>query len=177
KGLDARIDVFWTGPKVLSDTYPRSHLLQVADKLGRKPLLWDNYPVNDAKRLTPFLHLRPFTGRSRDLRDLTSGQLANPMNQPYLSQLPLYTLAAIYASPQLDADAQFADACKALCPPELADALQQDAASFQTIGLDGFNAATKAELLHRYAAFPHPMAREICAWLRGEYAFDPACLT
>lgn len=94
--LDPAIDVFWTGPKVISTSYPRSHLLEVAGKLRRKPLLWDNYPVNDAKRLTSFLHLMPFTGRGAELRELCSGHLANPMNQPWLSQLALHTLPLLY---------------------------------------------------------------------------------
>src|SRR5690606_14309512 len=100
--LDKAIDVFWTGPQVISHSYPRDHLLEVADKLQRKPFLWDNYPVNDARRLTPFLHLQAFTGRSKALRDLCSGHLANPMNQAWLSQLPLATLAALYREEAYD---------------------------------------------------------------------------
>ncbi|MGV3593111.1 MAG: beta-N-acetylglucosaminidase domain-containing protein [Gammaproteobacteria bacterium] len=192
KGLDARIDVFWTGPQVISSSYPAAHLRQVADKLRRRPLLWDNYPVNDAKRLTPFLHLLPFTGRnSSELRELTSGHLANPMNEAYLSQLPLYTLAELYAgatnnrrqshddsdTDYLAADGLFARACSALCPPELADALMEDVDAFQHAGLDNFDAATKERLVEKYSRIAHPMAREVTDWLRGGYVFDPACLT
>lgn len=178
KGLDARIEVFWTGPKVISHEYPRAHLLQVADKLRRKPLLWDNYPVNDAKRLTPFLHLLPFAGRNgSELRELTSGQLANPMNQAYLSQLPLYTLGALYDGVNLSMEELFAQACAALCPPELAVALIEDVGAFQHRGLDSFDAETKDRLLRKYVPIAHPMAREVVDWLRGGYAFDPACLT
>lgn len=178
KGLDARIDVFWTGPKVISQEYPRTHLVQVADKLRRKPLLWDNYPVNDAKRLTPFLHLLPFTGRDGgELRELLSGHLANPMNQAYLSQLPLFTLGALYARTVEASRELFAQACAALCPPALAEALREDADAFQHAGLDSFDAQTKEGLLQKYSAIAHPMAREVVDWLRGGYVFDPACLT
>ena len=177
KGLDTRIEIFWTGPQVLSTGYPRAHMLDVAARLRRKPLLWDNYPVNDAKRLTPFLHLLPFTGRDAELRERTSGHLANPMNQPYLSQLPLYTLANLYSRTPGEPEEQFAAACMALCPPDLADALVQDVDCFQHEGLDALDTAGKERLLRKYAAFAHPMAAEICAWLRGEYVFDPACLT
>lgn len=170
--LDPRVGIFWTGPKVLSTEYPRAHLLEVADKLRRKPLLWDNYPVNDAKRLTAFLHLKP-PARGSELKDLTSGLLANPMNQAYLSQLPIYALAALVAGKA----SSFADACAALCPPALSQALQQDAGTFQAKGLDALDAADRQELLRKYAGFEHPMAAEIRGWLRGEYAFDPACLT
>ena len=172
KGLDSGIEIFWTGPQVISTEYPRPHLLEVADSLKRKPLLWDNYPVNDAKRLTSFLHLKP-ARRDPELKDLTSGHLANPMNQSYLSQLPLYALASMYAGRQ----AAFAAACEALCPPLLAQALQQDVERFQTTGLDSLDAASKEQLLRKYESFKHPMAEEVCAWLRGDYTFDPACLT
>ena len=177
KGLDARIDVFWTGPKVLSASYPRAHLLDIAGKLRRKPLLWDNYPVNDAKRLTSFLHLLPFTGRNAELRDLASGHLANPMNQAYLSQLPLFTLGNLYAGNPVAANQVFAQACRALCPPALADALLVDAESFQAGGLEAFDGPARQRLLTKYSAFAHPMAGEVCDWLRGGYTFDPACLT
>jgi hyaluronoglucosaminidase len=172
KGLDASIEIFWTGPKVISAEYPRAHLLEVAEKLRRKPLLWDNYPVNDAKRLTSFLHLLP-AQRSAELKELTSGHLANPMNQAYLSQLPLHALASEYAGTHVS----FARACDTLCPPALSRALQEDVERFQKHGLDALDAATRQQLLHKYEGFTHPMAEEVCGWLRGEYAFDPACLT
>jgi hypothetical protein len=172
KNLDSRIEIFWTGPKVISGDYPRAHLIEVTEKLRRKPLLWDNYPVNDAKRLTSFLHLKP-AHRKLELKELTSGHLANPMNQAYLSQLPIHALASLYAGKP----ASFADACLALCPPALSQALQDDVESFQTTGLDSLAAASKEQLVRKYERFNHPMADEVCAWLRGDYAFDPACLT
>jgi len=171
-GLDAAVGIFWTGPKVISTDYPAAHLLEVASKLRRKPLLWDNYPVNDAKRLTPFLHLKP-PNRSAELKDLTCGHLANPMNQAYLSQLPVSALAALHAGKPVS----FADACNKLCPPALSQALQEDVEKFQTKGLDALDDASKQQLLRKYGGFEHAMAEEVCAWLRGEYAFDPACLT
>jgi len=178
KGLEQAVAVFWTGPKVISEDYPRLHLQQVAAQLQRKPLLWDNYPVNDAKRLTPFLHLASFKGREpQTLRELTCGHLANPMNQPWLSQLPLWTLAARYAGASATAEKLIQLACEALCPPPLAEALLQDAELFQKIGLNGITTLQKHELLQKYRAFSHPMAGEILAWLNAEYSFDPACLT
>jgi hyaluronoglucosaminidase len=177
-GLPADIEVFWTGPKIISDSYPASHLQAVAARLQRKPLLWDNYPVNDARRLCPFLHLAPFNNRDpAQLRSLSSGHLANPMNQPYLSQLSLWSLFSLYQ----DEDPAPADllrkACTALCPEPLALALLEDAERFQSGGLGSFSAEEKQELLRRYAAFDNPMAREVCRWLKDWYAFDPACLT
>jgi hypothetical protein len=178
QGLDQNIDVFWTGPKVISAAYPREHLLEVAARLNRKPLLWDNYPVNDAKRLTPLLHLKSFTARDKSLAELTSGHLANPMNEAYLSQLPLFSLPKIYAEEKYEAEPIFQRACEALCGPGLAQAIREDSERFQTRGLDVFTRSEKKDLLRKYSTFmPHPIALEILAWLGGEYEFDPACLT
>jgi len=178
RGLDPSIAIFWTGPKVISDGYPPEHLRAVAAQLQRKPLLWDNYPVNDARRLTPFLHLAPFSARVPDsLRSLCSGHLANPMNQAWLSRIPLWALAARYAGSKADATSLLRQSLAALCSPALADHLAEDANSFQQQGLEQMAESRKLALLHKYGEFTDPMAQEVCAWLRGEYAFDPACLT
>ena len=55
---------------------------------GRRPLVWDNFPVNDAL-MSPSLHMGPLWGRDADLADECSGYLANPMVQPHASLLPL----------------------------------------------------------------------------------------
>lgn len=176
--LDQRIGVFWTGPQIISRAYPRAHLEDIGEKLRRKPVLWDNYPVNDAQRLTNFLHLLPFTERSGELGDLCSGHLANPMNQAWLSQLPLYSLPRLYAAHPATTGQLFQQACSALCPPALAQALLEDAELFQHSGLAGINAAQNTALQQKYAALAqHPMAAEVLDWLRGGYTFDPACLT
>jgi hyaluronoglucosaminidase len=174
--LDPEIDIFWTGPKVFSENFPQQHLQDIAEKLQRKPLIWHNYPVNDAKRLTDFLHLKPFTNEEKVMQELTAGHIANPMNQAYLSQLPLYSLSNIYSG-TTDGD-QLKLACKTLCPAPLAKAILQDADFFQHQGLTDMSANDKQNFLNKYAAFQDsPIAKEIVDWLNGNYAFDPNCLT
>jgi hyaluronoglucosaminidase len=56
--LDKEIDIFWTGEKVCSIGYSQEHLRAVTELLGRKPFLWDNYPVNDGAVKSKLLHLR-----------------------------------------------------------------------------------------------------------------------
>lgn len=176
--LPQDIDIFWTGPKVISQEYPRAHLQDIAQKLQRKPLLWDNYPVNDAKRLTSFLHLLPFNRNAAELRELCAGHLANPMNQAALSQLPLHTLASLYQDSTATRDALLKEACSSLLPQELAEALLQDAASFQHEGLERFAPERRQALLQRYERLlPAAAALEVMEWLQDAYAFDPACLT
>src|SRR5690606_15384834 len=54
------IDIFWTGEEVLSREISVAHVKRVTAQLGRKPFLWDNYPVNDGQRMSQYLHLRAF---------------------------------------------------------------------------------------------------------------------
>ncbi len=183
QALPADVDIFWTGPKVISHCYPRDHLLEVAAKLQRKPLLWDNYPVNDAKRLTAFVHLQAFEKRGQNkneiftltpIQELCSGLLANPMNQAYLSQIPMASLAALLQQHTNRNSLLLPVGTKAQVLAQLA----QDCDRFQLQGLEQFDAAEKSRLLSLYQQWlPDPMAQEVCDWLRELYAFDPACLT
>ena len=66
--LDPAIELFWTGPEVAAREFTPGHLVRVAGQLGRKPFLWDNYPVNDGSRMSQHLHLRGVTGRPRSHR-------------------------------------------------------------------------------------------------------------
>ncbi|MDG2090978.1 MAG: beta-N-acetylglucosaminidase domain-containing protein [Gammaproteobacteria bacterium] len=174
--LDPAIDIFWTGPKVFSGTYPAQHLQEVTEKLKRKPLIWDNYPVNDAKRLTDFLHLEPFPNQASVMREFTSGHLANPMNQAFLSQLPLFSLSQYYQGNS--ATNLLQKACEALCPAALTTFILDDAPLFQQQGLAAMNEHDKQVYLDKYLSYAeHPIAKEIIEWLQGVYTFDPNCLT
>jgi hypothetical protein len=177
--LDARSDIFWTGPKVCSTEYPRDHLARVAEIFKRKPFLWDNYPVNDSSRTSPFLHLGAFENRSAELRDLLTGHAVNPMKQAWLSQIPLATLPMSYdlAEQYIPLEA-FRSAAMRLCGVELAAALESDLTHFQRVGLDQLTDEQKRVLRERYAFFKEdPFAQEVLGWLEGRDAFDPACLT
>jgi hyaluronoglucosaminidase len=177
--LDPRIDLFWTGPKVCSTEYPREHLETVALRLRRKPFLWDNYPVNDSRAMSSFLHLRPFMNRPAELRSLLSGHAANPMKQAYLSRLPLATLSMSYTSAgNYEASVAWRNAALELLGAPLAQQLERDLALFQDVGLDKLDAGQRAHLTSVYRPFEsQAAAQEVLAWLRGEYVFDPACLT
>jgi hyaluronoglucosaminidase len=171
KLLDPAVQVFWTGEKVCSKNYPIIHLQEVTHRLGRKPVIWDNYPVNDGAKLCKFLNLRPF-GESADyLATWTAGQAINPMNQAYLSQIPLRTLTASDQQNSL-----YSAACD-LGGESFAACLVEDIADFQDQGLDLLSPSRRKELIDRYQPFQTPYSQEIVAWLQGQYPFDPACLT
>ena len=144
----------------------------ITAQLGRKPVIWDNYPVNDGAKLCQFLHLRPFGESAEHLATWTAGQAINPMNQAYLSQIPLMTLTA---SSQHD-NPLYSAACN-LGGEVFATYLVEDVAAFQDRGLERLSVARKNELIDRYEPFQTPHSQEIVDWLQGKYPFDPACLT
>ncbi len=73
KLLPESIDIFWTGSLVLSPGYTQHDINAISEKIQRKPLLWDNYPVNDGRKISRFLHLLPVRERPAQLHDWCSG--------------------------------------------------------------------------------------------------------
>ncbi|HEX4198977.1 MAG TPA: beta-N-acetylglucosaminidase domain-containing protein [Caulobacteraceae bacterium] len=173
-GLDSAIEVFWTGEEVCSREFSPGHLQRVGAALGRKPFLWDNYPVNDGPGMSPFLHLRAFTGRPAAIGPHIAAHAVNPATQPTLSLIPALTLAESYrlgeAYQYLEA---FDRAAEAVLGPELARPLKRHARLFQDQGRDRLDAEAMGRLRARYTAFDHPAAREIVGWLDGAYVVTP----
>lgn len=168
-GLDPAIEIFWTGPKVCSVEIGADHLKRVTETLGRKPFLWDNYPVNDGQRMSPFLHLRAFTGRAPDIAPLVAAHGVNPASQSMLSRIPMLTLEAIYRGEGADAAQAFRDAATRVAGAKLAAKLEEDLPLLQDKGLNGMTDEEKAALRNRYAAFDHACAREVIQWLDDEW--------
>lgn len=167
-GLDGDVEVFWTGPEVVTRAFSAAHLRRVAHQLERKPFLWDNYPVNDGQRMSQYLHLRGFTGRPPQLADLVAGHGVNPALQPTLTRIPLLTLVDAYRDPDYDYAGSFRRAAREVLGPELGERLRQDLLVLQDVGLDRLGVKESA-LRARYGGQGHPGAREIIAWLDGEY--------
>jgi hyaluronoglucosaminidase len=169
--LEPRVQIFWTGPKICSTEYTEAHLANVTKRLGRKPFLWDNYPVNDGPRMAQHLHLRAFRGRPAGLAEWSAGLAANPMNQAELSKLPLATLwESLARGAAYDPEAAFARAARALYGDAIAAALQEDLALLHDGGLAAIDAETRERLLAKYHGLPGGAAREVVAWLTGDYA-------
>jgi hyaluronoglucosaminidase len=176
-GLTQDVDILWTGNRVISDSYTGDDCQRAAELLGRKPLIWDNYPVNDGRKTSRFLHLAPFAGRSSEMAQWCRGHAINPMNQFHLSMLVLPTLAAVYTSKAIyNSDLAFKTAMLGL-PLQLKALMSRDALLFQEQGLDGIPEEEKVELINDYRKIVHPLAVEVCEWLGEGYRFDPACLT
>ena len=168
--VDPSIAVFWTGEEVCSREYSPGHLARVTAQLGREPILWDNYPVNDGPRMSPFLHLRAFTGRPAAIGEHVAAHGVNPALQPTLSRIPAITLAESYRLGEAyQYGGAFRLAAGLTAGPELAALLERHIGFFQDVGLDRLDPEIAGRLKERYAAFDHPAAREVLAWLAGDY--------
>ncbi|HEX8522191.1 MAG TPA: beta-N-acetylglucosaminidase domain-containing protein [Tepidisphaeraceae bacterium] len=95
--IDREVMMFWTGPLVCSPTITASDAKKFGGWIRRKPVVWDNYPVNDMFPWRPLV--APVKGRSSDLANEVEGVMANPMKQWQASKLPLATLASYLNDP------------------------------------------------------------------------------
>jgi protein O-GlcNAcase/histone acetyltransferase len=84
------IDVFWTGPEIISREITVAHVEELRSVLRRKPLIWDNLHANDYDARRFFCG--PYAGRSPELRSAVSGLLSNPNCEFPLNYVPLRTL-------------------------------------------------------------------------------------
>ncbi|MEX2570469.1 MAG: beta-N-acetylglucosaminidase domain-containing protein [Gemmatimonadota bacterium] len=167
--LDRSIEVFWTGEEVCSREFSPGHLARVGEQLGRKPFLWDNYPVNDGQRMSQYLYLRAFTGRPARIAEHISGHGINPALQATLTRIPALTLARSYAEGEEYAYGEaFHRAAIAVAGEDLARLIREDLLILQDLGLDRLG-EKESMLRERYGDLMHPAAREIVAWLDGEY--------
>ncbi len=108
-GLDSHIQVAWTGPQVVPVQITLAQAQAYGAIIGRKPLLWLNYPVNDwtipkgqlgTRSAQPrVLFLGPMQGLDPELAQGVTGVLANPMLEPYASMIPLASVAAYLQDP------------------------------------------------------------------------------
>lgn len=172
--LDPAVEMFWTGEEVCAAEFTPGYLDRVAGVLERKPFLWDNYPVNDGARMSQHLHLRAFTGRPARIAPHLAGHAVNPASQAVLSRIPALTLAESYAAGEAyEYGAAWDRAAGQVLGPALARQVRADLLSLQDRGRDRLG-GNLAALRERYAAFDHPGAAEIVAWLDGRWEVTDA---
>ncbi|MEP1471722.1 MAG: beta-N-acetylglucosaminidase domain-containing protein [Halieaceae bacterium] len=170
EALDSDIDLFWTGPQVCSEAISSDDLTDISGALGRGVVLWDNYPVNDGAKRSNHLYCQPLARREPNASELR-GHFCNPMNQALLSLPALMGLSELYqgsVEPGL---------LETVLGEDTWSLLSRDRADFEALGLSGIGASSCADLAKSYDVLPGEAAQEVAGWLRGEYTFDPACLT
>jgi protein O-GlcNAcase/histone acetyltransferase len=91
------IDIFWTGPEIISREITVAHIRELQTVLRRKPLIWDNLHANDYDGRRFFCG--PYSGRPLDLRNQVSGLLINPNTEFALNFAAVHTLAAFVHCP------------------------------------------------------------------------------
>ena len=117
EGVPPEIPLFWTGVDVAIARITADEARNWGEKMQRKPLIWDNFPVNDFDSWRVFLG--PLEGRDPDLARTTTGIVANPMNQPYASMIPLATVAYYALDPyNYEPDPALERALQELFPPQ-----------------------------------------------------------
>lgn len=98
KKLDQKIYVLWTGPQICSEKITERYAVLIQDILKRKPIYWDNYPVNDLYMASE-LHIGPYMGRDPEILDHACGFILNPMSQVESSKIPLATASYFFKDP------------------------------------------------------------------------------
>ena len=93
--LDPRIEVMWTGTGVPSEHWTADDARAYGERIGRVPLVWDNWTNDDtAGNATPLGTARIFLGpylREPDSAGAVGGFFLNAANEAYLNLLPLAT--------------------------------------------------------------------------------------
>ena len=89
KAIPPSVPVMYTGEGVFDAVMDPEHVHGIGKLIGRKPLIWDNFPVNDFYFASSRLFMGPVTGRTAETMAETSGVLANPMTQQVASRASL----------------------------------------------------------------------------------------
>ncbi|MEE1774193.1 beta-N-acetylglucosaminidase domain-containing protein [Streptomyces sp. JV185] len=96
--LDDRVQIAWTGVGVVPRTITGGELAGARAAFGHPLVTMDNYPVNDYAQDRIFLG--PYTGRDPAVAIGSAALLANAMEQPSASRIPLFTAADFAWNPK-----------------------------------------------------------------------------
>jgi len=89
--LDEKIEIMWTGPRVVSATISYESIKEITLILRRKPLIWDNIHANDYDRRR--VYIGPYCGRHSALVGFTRGVMTNPNCEADANFVACHTLS------------------------------------------------------------------------------------
>ena len=124
--LHEDIEICFTGRDVFS-SISNSSATTFKNWIGRTPVMWWNYPVNDAEDSVFFTNPINFDYSQDSNPANIKGVLSNPMNYSEASKVALFGVADYTWNPQaFDAEQNWYDCFDAIIPddPEMADALR-----------------------------------------------------
>lgn len=143
--------LFWTGRAICSAELDGVDAERFAEANHRRPLYWDNFPVNDVA-MTHELHIGPYTGRDPRLGELAEGVIANPMPLAEASKIGLAGVAAFARDPEgFDAEAAWEQAIARIAGPRDAEVVREFADAFRGSALCADDAPRLGEVLERFA--------------------------
>lgn len=177
KDLDDDVCFFWTGNQVLSQDINIADIKKAEKITGSRLALWDNYPVNDGKKISAYLFTAPFKGRNTlsYLKDFTHA--VNPMCEGLLSTAPLSSLPLIYQHADEKQIQNAWDHEGQILFGKNFDKFKPYLEKLQTQGLDAIDRFEKQKLKSLCLETNTAAASELLDFLNGKYAFDPQCLT
>ena len=124
--LHEDIEICFTGSDVFS-SISNSSATTFKNWIGHTPVMWWNYPVNDAEDSVFFTNPINFDYSQDSNPTNIKGVLSNPMNYSEASKVALFGVADYTWNPQaFDAEQNWYDCFDAIIPddPEMADALR-----------------------------------------------------
>lgn len=177
-GLDKSIEVFWTGSRVLSKSITKEDIESINELLGRKVTIWDNYPVNDGKKISTFIYTKEFENRD-NLNGTVLSHAVNPMLEANLSKIALSTLPLLYQNcTKQKIISKKEETIKSLFPEET-EKFKEMLEILNNEGLLGLDENKRSELENLCLKYccRYDSCRELLDFLNGVYKFDEACLT
>jgi hypothetical protein len=119
--------------------------------------------------MSPYLHIRAFTGRPAAMGEHLSAHAINPALQPVLTRIPALTLAESYRlGDAYQYGEAFGRAAEAVLGRDLGALVHRHLGLLNDTGLDNLGEAAQ-RLRDRYVALDHPAAGEIVDWLDGRW--------
>ncbi|WP_309118823.1 protein O-GlcNAcase [Paenibacillus sp.] len=92
------VAIYYTGEDICAKEIRRSDAEAFGTAARRKPVIWDNYPVNDLA-MRPELHVGPIRGREAGLLEAVDGYVVNLMAEAEASKIALATFADYFRDP------------------------------------------------------------------------------
>lgn len=112
KGLSGDVKLFWTGKNICSQEITVREAVIFEYSTNRKPLYWDNFPVNDCEMYNE-MHIGYLNGREADLYRYSEGIISNTMEYTLSSRIPLLTVCDYLWNPvAYDGYNSWQNACK-----------------------------------------------------------------
>ena len=147
--IPSDVDVFYTGSDICSKEITLSEAQVFAGNNLRRPLYWDNYPVNDAEMFME-MHLGPVIGREPELYKGSAGLISNCMEYFNCNKFPLITIASyLWSSEDYEPEESFLEAVNFLLPEEEREAFILLADHCRTACLHDENSRIMGEYLSR----------------------------